>query len=97
MNSNFPEFFFPFATFAGLEFPLKPQHPRLFFSRSDVIFLNPHTDIEKKPLLCFPDATPGTGGWNGIAFLGIVHLPGGEKRKKKIPFSGGEAGSELTE
>lgn len=32
-------FFSFFATFAGLEFPLKPQHPRLFSSCSDVPFL----------------------------------------------------------
>lgn len=88
--------FFPFfPLFAGLEFPLNPRHPRLFFffSCKDVTFLYPDIEMQKKPsFLCVPDVTPGTGGWNRVAFfyfLGIVHLPRREK-KKNIPFSGGE-------
>lgn len=41
-----------------------------------------HWDTEK-PLLCVPDVTPGTGGWNRVAFLGIVHLPRGEMGEKE--------------
>lgn len=89
--------FFSLGHFCRLGIPFKATTPKtFFFSCSDVTFLYSDIEIQKNHFLCVPDVTPGTGGWNRVAFFGHCSpAQGGKVGDKNIPFSGGEAGSEL--